>query len=128
MVARMKLDHIAMSCLVALATGLVSSARADALPDPTRPPAAMLSAPAAAASAPTDALQLQSVLLGHGRTPAAVISGELVLLGGRFRDARLVRVTERFAVLKGPQGDTVLSLTPAAIKQGHSPATPEPTK
>jgi len=124
----MKLDHVAVPCIAALIAGFASPARADALPDPTRPPAAMLSAPAAAASAPTDALQLQSVLLGHGRTPAAVISGELVLLGGRFRDARLVRVTERFAVLKGPQGDTVLSLTPAAIKQGHSPATPEPNR
>ena len=103
-------------------------ARADALPDPTRPPAALLAAPAAAASSPADALQLQSVLLGRNRTPAAVISGELVLLGGRFRDARLVRVTERFAVLKGAQGETVLSLIPGANAPGNSPATPEPTK
>jgi MSHA biogenesis protein MshK len=87
--------------------------QADDLRDPTRPPAAML-APAAAASAPADAPQLQSVLLGNGRKPAAVISGQLVLLGGQLGDARLVRVTERSAVLKGPQGETTLALTPPA--------------
>lgn len=125
MVARMRLGQFSAG-LAALV--VVMNTQAESLPDPTRPPAAMLAGPAAAASAPTDAMQLQSVLIGRGRTPAAVISGELVLLGGRFRGARLVRVTERFAVLKGAQGETVLALTPGAIKQGHSPATPEPTK
>ena len=97
------------------------------LPDPTRPPAAMLAAPAAAASAPADALQLQSVLLGKGRRPAAVISGQLVLLGGQFGDTTLVRVTERGAVLKGPQGETMLALTPPAHTPGTS-LSPEPTR
>lgn len=100
-------------------------ATAGDLPDPTRPPAA-LAAPAAT-TAP-GALQLQSVLIGKGRTPAAVISGELVLLGGRVRDARLVRVTEHHAVLKGPQGETVLALLPAARTPGRVPATPESTR
>jgi len=131
MVARMT-NKLLAACLLASGASLVnmgSLAHAGPLPDPTRPPAAMLATPAAAASAPTDALQLQSVLLGRGRTPAAVISGELVLLGGRIRDAKLVRVTERVAVLRGAQGDITLSLTPDAIKrQGNSPAIPEPTK
>lgn len=106
------------------------SLHAQALQDPTRPPASLLAAPSAAASAPESVLQLQSVLLGKGRTPAAVISGEVVMLGARFRDARLVRVTERSAVLKGPQGEMTLALIPAATiqQQGHSPATPEPTR
>lgn len=125
MVARMRLDPFAAGLVASV---MAVNTQAEPLPDPTRPPAAMLAGPVAAASAPTDAMQLQSVLIGRGRTPAAVISGELVLLGGRYRDARLVRVTERFAVLKGAQGETVLPLTPAAIKQGHSPATPEPKK
>lgn len=102
--------------------------QAETLQDPTRPPASLLAVPAQAASAPESSVQLQSVLLGKGRTPAAVISGEVVVLGGRFRDAKLVRITERFAVLRGPQGETTLPLLPDTTRQGHSPATPEPTR
>ncbi|HEV7913710.1 MAG TPA: MSHA biogenesis protein MshK [Albitalea sp.] len=101
------------------------TAAANGLADPTRPPIALMAAPAAA-SAPAGALQLQSVLLGRGRTPAAVISGELVLLGGRVRDARLVRVTERSAVLKGPQGETTLALIPLALPDGPAASPSEP--
>ncbi|HUG21985.1 MSHA biogenesis protein MshK [Piscinibacter sp.] len=100
-------------------------AQANALRDPTRPPEAMLNGAASAASAPAGALQLQSVLLGAGRRPAAVISGELVLLGGRVGDTRLVRVTERSAVLQGPNGQTTLALTPDATKQGATRPLPE---
>jgi len=96
-----------------LAAGMAMAA--ETLPDPTRPPAAMLAA-SAAASAPTGALQLQSVLIGPGRTPAAVISGQLVLVGGRVGDTRLVRVSERSAVLRGPNGDTTLALIPESSR------------
>ena len=99
---------IALAGFAALAL-LQHGAQAQPLPDPMRPPAASA---APSASAPADALQLQSVLVGRGRPPAAVISGELVLLGGRVRDARLVRVGERHVVLRGPDGHTTLRLTP----------------
>jgi MSHA biogenesis protein MshK len=102
-----------------LAAALPMAACAGTLPDPTRPPSALLSAPVAA-SAPQGAPRLQSVLLGNGRTPAAVINGELVLLGGRVGESRLVRLTERSAVLRGPQGDTTLALIPT------SPSEPKP--
>lgn len=120
-----------MNIFVRIALALfanASLAHAGELPDPTRPPAAMLAAPAgAAASAPADALQLQSVLLGKGRRPAAVISGQLVLLGGQLGDAKLVRVTERSAVLKGPLGETSLALTPLSNPTGTSLSS-EPTR
>ena len=129
MVARMSL---AMKTTVAAVLCYVSLVGwANDTPDPTRPPASLL-APSPTA-APADALQLQSVLMGRGRTPAAVISGELVLLGGQVRDAKLVRVTERSAVLRGPQGEMTLALLPAA-KPGtnNNPGTTlspsEPTK
>jgi len=48
-----------------------------------------------------------------------------VLLGGRVGDTRLVRVTERSAVLQGPNGLTTLALTPDATKQGAMPPLPE---
>ncbi|HEX6708453.1 MAG TPA: MSHA biogenesis protein MshK [Albitalea sp.] len=101
--------------VLALALAFVPAlAPADVLPDPTRPPAALLAAPAAAASEPAQApLTLQSVLLGKGRTPAAVISGELVLQGGLVRDLRVLRITERGVVLKGPRGELTLTLLPA---------------
>jgi hypothetical protein len=123
MVARMKFVRLGALALASFAMN--ASLHAQVLQDPTRPPASLLASPATAASAPESAMQLQSVLLGKGRTPAAVISGEVVMLGARFRDARLVRVTERSAVLKGPQGETTLALIPANVQPGHSPATPE---
>jgi len=136
MVARMSMTMSPVAItLKTLLAALLSAAWllvwADNLPDPTRPPAGLLASPAAAASAPSDALQLQSVLMGRGRTPAAVISGELVLLGGRVRDARLVRVTERSAVLKGPSGELTLSLLAPADTTNRSGTTlspSEPTK
>ena len=120
MVARMTLRHSLAAALAALPL----FAQANTLRDPTRPPEAMING-AAEAPAPAGALQLQSVLLGAGRRPAAVISGELVLLGGRVGDTRLVRVTERSAVLQGPNGLTTLALTPDATKQGAMPPLPE---
>lgn len=99
-----------LPALALLLLATATTVRAE-LPDPTRPPAAMLAAPMPAASAAAGAPQLQSVLLGKGRAPAAVISGQLVVLGGRLGDARLVRVDARSAVLKGPHGETTLSLS-----------------
>ena len=125
MVARVMPFRYAVCVVMSL---MAAALQAETLQDPTRPPASLLAAPSPAASAPESALQLQSVLLGKGRTPAAVISGEVVVLGGRFRDTKLVRITERSAVLRGPQGDTTLALLPDTNRQGHSPATPEPTR
>jgi MSHA biogenesis protein MshK len=129
MVARMTLKPLGavVGLLAALLAALLpAGAQADAFPDPTRPAYASVAAESAdVEGAPIDALQLQSILLGKGRTPAAVISGQLVVLGGQVRDARLVRLTERTAILKTSRGETTLSLTPLANKQGHPPATPE---
>ncbi|CAG1019871.1 hypothetical protein BURC_04792 [Burkholderiaceae bacterium] len=113
----------ASAVLLACAT---LGAAAVELRDPTRPPATLLAAPAAPVAG--DVLMLQSVLLGKGRTPAAVISGELVLLGGQVRGSRLVRITDKHAVLKGPLGETVLALLPSASAPIRKPAPPESTR
>lgn len=63
-----------------------------------------------------DALVLQSVLLGPGRIPAAVISGQLVELGGTVGGARLARVTPHSVLLQGTQGTTTLTLMPEGQK------------
>ena len=97
----------------------VSSAHAESS-DPTRPPAAWLtSADGAApgAEGSSGGLRLQSVLLRHGGRPVAIIGGKTVALGEPVGGAKLVRLTEREAVLQGADGVTHLFLTPDVEKQ-----------
>ena len=78
----------------ALAALLAGPAGAQALQDPTRPPAASL---AGTPAAPPAAIpQLQSVLVGRaaGGRRVAVIDGETVRLGDTFHGARVARVGE----------------------------------
>jgi MSHA biogenesis protein MshK len=120
-----------MSKALLLVTSLAVASGASAqtaLPDPTRPPPGLQAATATtAASAVADTLVLQSVLLGPGRTPAAVISGRLVALGDRVGGARLARITAHAVHLTGPQGTTTLSLMPEGQKTAHTRRT-EQTK
>ena len=120
-----------MSKLLQMSIGLLIAAPAlaqDALPDPTRPPAGLQGASAASAPASTDSLVLQSVLLNAGRAPAAVISGQIVPLGGLVGEMRLASVSEHSVQLKGPQGATTLRLTPEVQKQQAQSKRMEPTK
>lgn len=68
-------------------------ASAQALPDPTRPPAGMERG-AAEPGAADDVPRLQSVLIARhaGGRHVAVIDGETVRLGDTFRGARVARV------------------------------------
>ena len=90
---------------------------AEALPDPTKPPAEV-AAPAAAASS---ASGLQSVLIAPRRR-AAIINGQTVELGEKYGEARLVEVSERGVVLRGPQGRQVLTLFPGVEMKQAVPA------
>jgi hypothetical protein len=115
---------------ITLLGSLASSAHVlaqDALPDPTRPPAGLQTSNAASAPAVVELLVLQSVLLNAGRAPAAVISGQLVALGGLVGELRLAQVSEHGVQLKGPQGTTTLRLMPDVQKQARAHRM-EPTK
>lgn len=90
------------------------SAGAQGLTDPTRPPG-VLSGPAVDGVAGGGPV-LQSVMLSQGRK-VAVISGEMVPLGGRYGSARLVKLTESEAVLKEGKETTVLKLFPLVEKR-----------
>ncbi|BBI98655.1 hypothetical protein FGKAn22_03480 [Ferrigenium kumadai] len=93
-----------------LALMLPICALAEELPDPTRPPVAIL-APSATGAIEAPATGLQSVIIsGHRR--AAIIDGETVELGRKHGDARLIEVNESSVVLKGSQGRQVLTLFP----------------
>ncbi len=93
---------------------LVPAAAAQGLADPTRPPVGM----AATADVTADAggPVLQSVMLAQGRK-VAVISGEMVALGGRYGSSRLVKLTETEAVLKNGGEITVLRMYPLVDKR-----------
>lgn len=82
--------------------------------DPTRPPASMgESTPdATVALGPV----LQTVIIPGKGKPVAVISGQQVRLGEKYGDSRLVRLTEREAVLLGPSGAEHVLLTPEVQK------------
>lgn len=113
-----RLEQLAV-LLAGLCIGISSFAQ-DTLPDPMRPPAGLLAAANTASSAtPSEGLVLQSVMLNHrqGRNAsAAVISGQIVQLGGAVGDMKLAAINEHSVQLKGAQGTTTLRLTPDAQK------------
>lgn len=90
---------------------------AENLPDPTRPPFGMQEITAIAPSGP----MLQSVLISPGRK-AAIISGETVLLGGKYGSARLVKISEGEVVLNNGGSLQTLKLFPAVYKKVAHPA------
>lgn len=85
-----------------------------ALSDPTRPPPAF-SSPTEDAG-PLSGPVLQSVKIPRKGKPLAVIGGQQVRLGELYGDSRLIRLTEREAVLQGPAGTERLMLTPGIEK------------
>jgi MSHA biogenesis protein MshK len=101
---------LALLSLVPFGTALAAS-------DPTRPPASWLSPSEAPAGVAGKSLRLQSVLMPQRGRPVAIIGGQTVALGERVGDARLIRLTEREAVLQGPDGVTRLYLTPDVDKR-----------
>ena len=94
------------------------SGQAFAVADPTQPPAVWgnISTDTAVADE-TSGLRLQSVMIPQRGRSVAVIGGVTVPLGGRFGEAKLIRLSEREAVLEGPDGVTHLYLTPNVDKQ-----------
>jgi len=83
---------------------------AEVLPDPTMVPAEVRAPVAMEAGAAQDS-GLQSIIIAPGRR-AAIINGQTVEQGGKYGDARLIKVNESSVVLRGPQGKQVLRLFP----------------
>jgi MSHA biogenesis protein MshK len=113
MVGGMSLSNLkqmlAFACMMCAATAM-----AQVLADPTRPPAALAAAPGSVAA--TGGPVLQSVMLSPARK-MAMISGQLVVLGGRYGSSRLVRLTDSEAELKDGSETIVLSLYPQVDKR-----------
>ena len=110
--------------IAALALGCLSPAWGQALSDPTRPPQAWLAAQPRAAGAPAAEQEttplLQSLLIGPSRR-YAIIDGQLLGVGDRFRDARVVAVRPTEVVLRSERGTQTLRLFPDVEKRPVKP-------
>lgn len=109
--------------LIALCAGIAASASAQALPDPTRPPGGVEAGSAEAADS-----GLQSIIRPNGGKPRALINGEVVTLGGKLGESRLVAINEDNIVLLNSDGSRdTLYLTPGISKKPrttHSKSVP----
>lgn len=106
----------ALSCTMTAAVIVaMAGAQAQALTDPTRPPAAAGATLGAQDEAPPGT-QLQSVLISKGRR-LAVINGNTVALGGMVGEARVVKITETEVVLKKGEETEVLKMYPGIDKR-----------
>lgn len=114
MADRLKHRAILMAAVLLSVSGRI---QAEALPDPTRPSDVGTAAAAGTAVTAETGPVLQTVIIPRKGKPKAVIGGELVVLGGKFGDQTLVRVSEREVVLEGPRGREVLKLTPGIEKK-----------
>lgn len=110
-------DHLILSscrrAVVALgALLLVATASAEDLPDPTRPPAAVMAPAEVVAVEPPKPAGLQSVIISRSRS-AAIIDGQTVELGGKYGDVRLIEVNDTGVILQGARGKRqVMTLFP----------------
>ena len=108
-----------IKALLALAALCVQDARAQALEDPTRPPASLMQAASGSAvPAAPSAPRLQSVLIARhdGGRHVAVIDGQTVRMGEQFKGAVLTSMTETEVVLQRGSERQVLKLFPVAPK------------
>ncbi|CAN5905461.1 hypothetical protein BH11PSE12_BH11PSE12_33050 [soil metagenome] len=103
------------SCVL-LMCALAPLAMAEILSDPTRPPASFGIAKATDAQMAASGPTLQSVLISSGRK-VAVISGQVVNLGGKFGDAQVVKITESEVVLLTGNNLQTLKLFPNVEKR-----------
>jgi hypothetical protein len=100
-----------------LACAWCAIAHAQALDDPTRPPAGFRSG-IGAARGPSDpeGLVLESVIISEANR-SAIISGEHVKLGAKLGPSRLIKVSEAEVVLLTGNSRRTLRLFPAGYKR-----------
>jgi MSHA biogenesis protein MshK len=102
--------------LIALFAGIAAPASAQALPDPTRPPGGSEAGATEAADS-----GLQSIIRPTSGKPRAVINGEVVTLGGKVGESRLVAINADTVILQNSDGSRdTLFLTPGISKKPSS--------
>jgi MSHA biogenesis protein MshK len=98
-------------------SGAAAACQAQAMQDPTRPPARLHAIAAGAGKGAAAGPQLQSVLIARhqGGRHVAVIDGETVRLGDSFRGARVVRMTQdEVELVRGRERQVLKLFAPTA--------------
>jgi hypothetical protein len=124
-------EHFRVPCArwaiaaLTLVLGCLSPALGQVLSDPTRPPQAWLAAQPKAegtlsAAEPDIVPQLQSLLIGPSRR-YAIIEGQLLGVGDKFKDAHVVAVRPAGVVLRSERGTQTLRLFPDVEKRPVKP-------
>ena len=113
-----------LAALICVVTA--STAAAQALRDPTRPPPAA-SAKGAAGKIEQSGWILQSVLISPERR-YAIINGEVVPLGGSIAGAELVAIAEERVTLRTQEGLRIVHLFPDVTRLGAADASPGTAK
>ena len=101
---------------------MLPAATAQVLNDPTRPPAIVLPGAPGETGAVAAPL-LQSVMI----TPterSVIIGGELIRLGGKYHDSRVVKITEGEVVLQSASGSEILRMYPDVSMKPVEPERP----
>jgi MSHA biogenesis protein MshK len=106
--------------LFMLAGAVILCLQARPLPDPTRPPDVMLSAPEMTSERMVAEPILQSVLISPTRK-IAVISGQVVALHGVFEEFKLVSIHPSRVLLKNKTSEKILFLFPSEEQQFVTP-------
>ena len=111
--------------LASITAGMVwqAAACAQGMNDPTRPPAGIYLTEGATGA--TSGPRLQSVMITPGER-SAIIDGERVRLGGKYGDARVIRITESEVVLRSSGGTETLKMYPEVEMKAVKPAAPVP--
>jgi MSHA biogenesis protein MshK len=117
---------VAFWALQFCALAMLSPAMAQVLKDPTRPPDGVLQAAPGEAGAAATSL-LQSVKIS-GSEKTAIIGGQTVKLGGKYGDARVVKITESEVVLRSATGTETLRMYPDVNMKAIEPPPVVPTK
>lgn len=112
--------HHQLKLLLSVLLGMVitmtiHTTQADALKDPTQPPASLyngVETNGEVAALPV----LQSVMIGP-QYRAAIINGQKVLLGKKYERATLIRLNEHEAVLRNPDMTTQTLVIDYAIEK-----------
>ena len=110
--------RLLLSSILALS---VLAAKAQNIPDPTRPPDFILAPVGAAGSEPSGPV-LQSVLIAADRR-LAIISGKTVKLYEKYADQTVIKITETEVVLRNGKALQTLKLFPDFEKKSSRNST-----
>ena len=106
--------------LMLLVLMLASAAQAQTARDPTQPPALLLQEHASTAEREDSAAQqpvLGAVVRLHDGRSWVVINGQVYRQGDQIGDQKITRIEETGVLLRGPQGNEMLVLSPE-LKRG----------